>query len=134
MLVGRQIPSTAKTLVLKLDFSLHSEIRSALFLESIPCQRLTSLYPDSSADFGQLPPNSIRLPLLEKFLCGVEVSAALVYAIVVPRLKHFEGHWHGLNSSLHDASAGASGKFNSVDHLELHGKLQRHGTISESVV
>lgn len=83
MLVGRRTPSSAKTLVLKLDFSSHSEIRSALFLESITCQGSTSLYLDGSADFGQLPPNSIQLPLPEKFLCGVEVSAALIYAIVV---------------------------------------------------
>ncbi|KAI6155203.1 hypothetical protein BKA82DRAFT_207955 [Pisolithus tinctorius] len=43
MLVGCQIPSGVKALALKLHFSSHSEISSALFLGSLPCQRLTSI-------------------------------------------------------------------------------------------
>ncbi|KAI6012734.1 hypothetical protein F5J12DRAFT_891047 [Pisolithus orientalis] len=133
MLKGREIPSSVKTLAVELDFFSRSGINSALLLESMPCQRLTSLCLDGRINFGELSPNSIQLPLLEKFVSKLGgVSAALIRAIVAPRLKHFEGHAFSANQSLHDTFVVVSGKFSSVDHFTLY-ESQRHETVSKSL-
>ncbi|KAI6154205.1 hypothetical protein BKA82DRAFT_4098702 [Pisolithus tinctorius] len=124
MLKGREIPSSVKTLAVE-STSLRWRITSALLLEFVPCQRLTSLCLGNFTNSEELPPNSIQLPLLEKFVSRGGVSAALICAIVAPRLKHFECHELSAYPSLHDRFVAVSGKFSNVDHLELHAGSQR---------
>ncbi|KAI6012733.1 hypothetical protein F5J12DRAFT_820113 [Pisolithus orientalis] len=124
MLKGREIPSSVKTLAVE-STSLRWKITSALLLEFVPCQRLTSLCLGNFTNSEELPPNSIQLPLLEKFVSRGGVSAALICAIVAPRLKHFECHELSAYPSLHDRFVAVGGKFSNVDHLELHAGSQR---------
>ncbi|KAI6154231.1 hypothetical protein BKA82DRAFT_24291 [Pisolithus tinctorius] len=105
VLMGCEIPSSVKTLALRLYLPFQSESRlTSLCLEG-----------DGSIDFGQLPPNSLRFPLLES-----SRAKLLTCAIVAPRLKRFHGRWLRSFPSLQETFAGAIGKFSNVDHLDLH--------------
>ncbi|KAI6012754.1 hypothetical protein F5J12DRAFT_891063 [Pisolithus orientalis] len=115
VLMGCEIPSSVKTLALRLYLPSQSEISGV------------------SIDFGQFPPNSLRFPLLEKLACEIGLSAELMCAIVAARLKRFHGRWLRSVPSLHDTFAGAIGKFSNVDHLDLHREFPGHDTASESL-
>ncbi|KAI5982807.1 hypothetical protein EDD15DRAFT_1931224 [Pisolithus albus] len=119
-----QIPLSVTTLSLDFGFDLLKEEQHwipALF-KSLSCLQLTSLtlagYIDISND--DLPPNSIQLPLLEKFVCNLSHPKALVRAIVTPSLSHMEcrhpGSW---GESPKNIFTGLESKFTGVHCLTL---------------
>lgn len=120
-----QIPLSVTTVSLDFGFDLLEEEQHwipALFT-SLSCLQLTSLtlagYIDTSN--YHLPPNSIQLPLLEKFVCNLSHPKALVQAIVTPSLSHMEcrhpGSWG--ESPQKKKFTGLESKFTEVHRLTL---------------
>ncbi|KAI5984184.1 hypothetical protein EDC04DRAFT_2834440 [Pisolithus marmoratus] len=121
--VGQLVPSHIRSglSTLSLSFHVSHPIRHPSLFESPSFQGLTSLHvTDYSANvICDLLPNSIQLPLLEKFVCGLQYGKALIHALVAPKLKHFEycpSSHHELASALF---AGLNSRFNNVDYLRL---------------
>ncbi|KAI5984187.1 hypothetical protein EDC04DRAFT_1665517 [Pisolithus marmoratus] len=117
--VPSHIPSGVSALSLAFHVSHH--IQHPSLFESPSFQGLTSLYiTDYSVDVTcDLLPNSIQLPLLEKFVCTLEYGKALIRALVAPKLKYFEyspSLWHELASAFF---TGLNSRFNNVEYLRL---------------
>ncbi|KAI6009242.1 hypothetical protein EDC04DRAFT_861655 [Pisolithus marmoratus] len=91
------------------------------FFDSLSCAQLTSLtlvgyFVISGYHFL---PNSIQLPLLEKFVCKVIEARALVEAIVAPSLSHMECYSGISDNSPNNNFTGLESKFTCVDRVVL---------------
>ncbi|KAI6027196.1 hypothetical protein EDC04DRAFT_2718262 [Pisolithus marmoratus] len=122
--VDFRVPTSTTTLSLDFGFDLIEENQHwipALF-DSLSSLQLTSLTLAGYVDISNyhLTPNSIQLPLLEKFVCNLSHAKALVQAIVTPSLSHMEcrhpGSW---DDSPKDIFVGLESKFTSVHCLTL---------------
>ncbi|KAI6046680.1 hypothetical protein EDC04DRAFT_1245510 [Pisolithus marmoratus] len=117
--VPSHIPSGVSAL--SLTFHVPHRIRHPSLFESPSFQGLISLHvTDYSVNVTcDLLPNSIQLPLLEKFVCTLQHGRALIHALVTPKLKHFEyspSLWHESASAFF---TGLNSRFINVEYLRL---------------
>ncbi|KAI6151217.1 hypothetical protein BKA82DRAFT_1004067 [Pisolithus tinctorius] len=107
------------------DLSLHfyddDHIQHSSLFEGLSCPGLTSLCISGHAVDFNSPPNSIQLPLLEKFVCTLSCAKSLIHALVAPRLRHFDYSPSSWNDSPSTIFADLLSKFISVGYLHLSG-------------
>ncbi|KAI6151218.1 hypothetical protein BKA82DRAFT_1004065 [Pisolithus tinctorius] len=116
---------------LSLQFYDHDHIQHSSLFEGHYCLGLTSLSISGHAVDFNLPPNSIQLPLLEKFVCTLSCAKSLIHALVAPRLRHFDYSPSSWNDSPSTIFADLLSKFNSVGYLHLSGSTAH--ILSEAV-
>lgn len=95
-----------------------------VFLERLASYpKLTTLTFSGNADTLELlRPDSVRLPFLEKLICKAPHACALPYAIVVPKLSHFEYSPPRRGYLTDDMFSELDGKFSSVSRLVLNSR------------
>ncbi|KAI6125268.1 hypothetical protein EV401DRAFT_1938748 [Pisolithus croceorrhizus] len=104
---------------LSLEFFGNELMRQQSNLSFLSGWGLTSLNVSGMSIDCDLPPNSIQLPLLKKFVCTVGNAETLIRALVAPSLKHFQ---YSPSYPRHSPSATFSNlnsKFDNVDYLCL---------------
>ncbi|KAI6138015.1 hypothetical protein EDD17DRAFT_1771105 [Pisolithus thermaeus] len=117
-----QIPLSVTTVSLDFRFDLIEDEQHWIpdLFRSFSCLQLTSLTVAGYISNYHLPPNSIQLPLLEKFVCNLSHAKAVVQAIVTPSLSHMECHHSGSwGESPKNVFTGLGSKFTGVHCLAL---------------
>ncbi|KAI6042076.1 hypothetical protein EDC04DRAFT_1080980 [Pisolithus marmoratus] len=118
-----RVPPSVTRVTVEFDYDLSSEEQPWIpsFLDSLSCLQLTTLTLAGGFDISEyhFPPNSIQLPLLEKFVCRVTNTRALVQAIAAPSLSHTECYPNTLGYPFQNNFTGLESKFACVHRLIL---------------